>query len=461
MPQSPPIPGPGGQPAPPPDIGTPTLWGVNVDASDGRILVTPEGDSEPGRILVADMQGECCCGSEPCDRLWRKYTPCPRDEQHVDCPTRVPPTLPVYLRCDTPCPDRCGVLEGTTLPAGIRHRGENGVRWCYQRTGEDFYDPAEWPEGPPAGVPPLPAQARKVLRIDACTSGCTSSCCACHRWVCGQKCTCDQQARPTTCARGAVFYAVLDDPNTRCVTGDCTDFSNEQGYAELPSGAVEASSLGGRPCCEDCNDNDRCPDCGATEYDVSWYQQPDCDGQGTTFRRQGRCCCSEADTTVTFAHSYTRADSGPSAQVRQHTETGQLVLGPGEDSGVLVIARRIDYYAGDPLIDTYEVTLYRTGCAAISKVRWGSQVPPSPYGSVGTVVETLTGNCDQAELRVNWGSCSESIQGNAQLTQSVSMTHGVRSSACRANCGDYDQGDPGLAGGDDMSTLDILRGLAA
>lgn len=457
MPTTPPIPSPGGNPAP---GGSPALWGVNV-ADDGHILVVPEGDHDQGRIFVAPMDGDCCCETLPCDRLWRKYTPCPRDGQHTDCPTRQPPALPVYVRCDTPCPDRCGVAQGATLPLGIRHKGENGVRWCYQRTSEDFFDPAEWDpptDPPPPGVPELPAGARKVLRIEACTSGCTSTCCACHRYVCGQKCTCDQQARPTRCAHGSAFYPLADDPDVNCITGDCADFSNEQGYAELPGGAVLVSALGTTPCCEACDDE--CPDCGATEYDVSWYRQPGCDGQGTTLRRQGKCCCSSSDTTVTFAHAYTRQDSGPAAQIRQHTESGQLVLGPGEDSGVMVISRRIDYWSGPPLIDTYDVTLYRLGCAAIAKIRWASQVPVSPYGSVGTVVEDITGNCDQATLTVNWGSCSESIVGSAQLIQSVALAHGVRSTACRANCGDYDHGDPaGLT--EDMSSLDILNALAA
>lgn len=469
MPSGSPIPdGPGSQPP----------FGGD-DLPDVGILIDEDGyhrvDAD-GYILVADPDIDgCCCGGE-CDRVYYKYTPCPRDNQHINCPNRIPPTEPVYLRCDTPCPgpDACGQVEGTTLPPGIRFRAPSGGRWCYQWTGDQFYDPDDPPDEI-GNLQPLPPGAIIIApgspgTIDRCTTGCINSCCACHAYICGQKCDCDQDARPTTCVEGWRFYLLDDDPATRCITGDCTDFRIEQGYPELPFGAVLTANLTNQPCCENCQQGEaRCPDCRHSSGRYDYVDSAPCFASPSSKSIDYSCCCSSQDSVVEFAYESTRQYTpGPcqgSANERSSVARGRATIRVGE-FGSMDVEQAVTRLDGSVDIYHHQVFL-APSCAPLANLL---SLDLGTQGIHQFIAASLTrsasGDCTLATQTTSLVACpnqdgSPGLCTGSTLVTILGVTHssGVRTTACRGSCGDFT--DQHRTGTGPQDVLDILRLLAA
>ncbi|MGE3175871.1 MAG: hypothetical protein AB7O32_00260 [Vicinamibacterales bacterium] len=470
MPPGTPIPGgPGATPPPPPPPG----------AENVRILVDEDGyhrvDTD-GFVLTAPSEDQggprgCCCDDAPCDKAWYPYDPCPRDNQHLDCPDRQAPSEPVYLRCDTPCPSPglCGVAAGVTLPAGIRHRAPGGIRWCYQlNTEQGFFDPADPPEDT-TGLLPLPPGAIRVLEIERCTTGCTNTCCACHAYYCGQKCACDQSTRPTTCVEGWRYFQIDDDPAARCITGDCTDFAGAQGYDKLPPGAVLLSGvLTPDPCCENCRQGEaRCPDCSHAAGVFEFEDAKPCwqDGHTTTLRYS--CCCSHEDTFVEYSYESV-VTWVPTCQqfATRSTARGRATIRAGE-FGTMDVRQIVERPNGT--IDEYHyvVSLF-PGCAPIANVE---QLKVGTDGIhpfiLSSAVRGVQADCSVAVMTIDLVGCPQEdgtpgICTGSTLHTVLAATHssGARTLACRGSCGDYtDQQRPGSSA--PQGAIDILRTLAA
>jgi len=465
MPQGNPTPGgPGTQVSP--GGPAPTDLAIIVD-EDGVILTTDDGE-----IMTGTAADGCCCGDNICDRVYYRYEPCPRDNQHINCPGRVPPIASVYLRCDRPCPDACGQAQGTTRPPGIRFKAPGSIRWCYQATADQFYDPVDFnPPGdpPPEGLPQLPPGAIKVPAGSfLCTSGCNNTCCECHAFVCGQKCQCDQSTRPTTCVEGWRFYNLDDDPDVQCITGECTDFTAEQGYPTLPPGAVLIGNLGTEPCCQNCRSNARCPDCNVAEGRYEYLARHNCFASDDVINAfDYRCCCSESDTVVEYAYESHRVWTSTCQQFEIRSDArGRITLRVGEP-GYMHITQSVERL--DHTIDIYEYDVFLApGCAPISNLQALESGTDFIHGFIGaSLVRTVSADCGVALMNKGLTGCPNEDGSAGPCTGStldtilsVTHSHGPRSTACRANCGDFGQVQE-RPGQEPMSSLDLLRMLAA
>lgn len=416
-----------------------------------RRLVKDRRVQTVGRRIQYD-DAACCCGdASPCDKIWHRYDPCPNDpfEFHAECQNQVR-TTPVYMRCDTLCPEGCGASAGSMAPQGIKYK-----QWCHSvyRDGFDyaqFYDPDDPPENIPPGATPLPANAERVTRPDACLAFegtgtiCGQPCCKCWHWYCGNNCPCSGITGQQKCVRGN--QAFFDErAQFNCLVGSCAEFDSPIGYDDLPPGAEEVGAQGGT-CCDEtksgCPGLGLCVDCERTSGVYQWFTGGGCpDETDTGFEIPYDCCCSDLDTGIEFAYEAVKTVpeicGSPNrlsiARVRGY-------LPPGVPFAIATGNLHLEYWGVNgqppPPPDDFPINLTMTRtCAPASLLDFS--VDSSGFFTTGGHAEVqVQANCGLAVKTTSISGCPESICEGLRSNEirGITFDSGGRSASCRAGC---------------------------